>query len=56
MVSGQTWNYYGNDTTAPAFYDFPDDDVEHLTCDVCDRAFPTLKQLAAHQRKKRHYG
>ncbi|CAL8141251.1 unnamed protein product [Orchesella dallaii] len=33
-----------------------DDDVEHLTCDVCDRAFPTLKQLADHQRKKRHYG
>ncbi|OXA55400.1 hypothetical protein Fcan01_09736 [Folsomia candida] len=35
--------------------DFDDED-EGLTCDVCDRAFPTSRKLADHQQKKRHFG
>ncbi|XP_063866947.1 uncharacterized protein LOC135104014 [Scylla paramamosain] len=33
-----------------------DDDDEALTCNVCDRAFPTSRLLASHQTRKRHYG
>ena len=29
---------------------------EALTCNVCDRAFPTSRLLASHQTRKRHYG
>ncbi|KAG8234884.1 hypothetical protein J437_LFUL014783 [Ladona fulva] len=29
---------------------------ESLTCNVCDRYFPTARQLAQHQQKKRHFG
>ncbi|XP_050706167.1 uncharacterized protein LOC127007312 [Eriocheir sinensis] len=33
-----------------------EDDDEALTCNVCDRAFPTPRLLASHQTRKRHYG
>ncbi|XP_063590340.1 uncharacterized protein LOC134767223 isoform X2 [Penaeus indicus] len=36
--------------------DDDDDDDEALTCNVCDRAFPTSRLLASHQTRKRHYG
>ncbi|XP_077285377.1 uncharacterized protein LOC143910671 [Arctopsyche grandis] len=29
---------------------------EALTCNVCDRSFPTQRQLESHQQKKRHFG
>ncbi|XP_045496181.1 uncharacterized protein LOC123694730 [Colias croceus] len=29
---------------------------EALTCNVCDRSFPTRRQLSDHQQKKRHFG
>lgn len=29
---------------------------EALTCNVCDRSFPTRRQLGDHQQKKRHFG
>lgn len=29
---------------------------ESLTCNVCDRAFYSHRQLASHQQKKRHFG
>ncbi|XP_069949568.1 GATA zinc finger domain-containing protein 17-like [Cherax quadricarinatus] len=36
--------------------DSDDDDDEILTCNVCDRVFPTPSLLASHQTRKRHYG
>ncbi|XP_076043537.1 uncharacterized protein LOC143026659 isoform X3 [Oratosquilla oratoria] len=33
-----------------------DDDDDALTCNVCDRSFPTTRDLATHQTRKRHYG
>uniref|UniRef100_A0A1B6M1J2 C2H2-type domain-containing protein n=1 Tax=Graphocephala atropunctata TaxID=36148 RepID=A0A1B6M1J2_9HEMI len=38
--------------------DFSDDSDadEALTCNVCDRSFSTLRLLAQHQQKKRHFG
>lgn len=39
------------------FTDDDDDDGEEvLTCEVCDRAFPTIKKLSDHQEKKKHFG
>ncbi|CAG9122721.1 unnamed protein product [Plutella xylostella] len=29
---------------------------EALTCNVCDRSFPSRRDLADHQQKKRHFG
>ncbi|CAB3227484.1 unnamed protein product [Arctia plantaginis] len=29
---------------------------EALTCNVCDRSFPTRRLLGDHQQKKRHFG
>ncbi|XP_048477551.1 uncharacterized protein LOC105387477 [Plutella xylostella] len=38
--------------------DFSDDSdyEEALTCNVCDRSFPSRRDLADHQQKKRHFG
>nr|XP_053657556.1 uncharacterized protein LOC128706629 [Cherax quadricarinatus] len=36
--------------------DDDDEDNEALTCNVCDRVFPTPTLLASHQTRKRHYG
>ncbi|CAL4142414.1 unnamed protein product, partial [Meganyctiphanes norvegica] len=33
-----------------------EENVEALTCNVCDRFFPTSQYLQQHQLKKRHYG
>ncbi|CAL4109856.1 unnamed protein product, partial [Meganyctiphanes norvegica] len=30
--------------------------IEALTCNVCDRFFPTSQYLQQHQLRKRHYG
>ncbi|CAF4899586.1 unnamed protein product [Pieris macdunnoughi] len=29
---------------------------EALTCNVCDRSFPSRRLLSDHQQKKRHFG
>ena len=41
--------------TVPSFL-FSCTDDEELTCNVCDRAFSTPRQLQYHQHKKRHWG
>ncbi|XP_028044286.1 uncharacterized protein LOC114253557 [Bombyx mandarina] len=49
---------YNNNVKRRANYDFSDDSDydEALTCNVCDRSFPTRRQLSDHQQKKRHFG
>ncbi|XP_021188714.3 uncharacterized protein LOC110375067 [Helicoverpa armigera] len=49
---------YNNNVRRHAHDDFSDDTDydEALTCNVCDRSFPTRRQLGDHQQKKRHFG
>ncbi|XP_041988922.1 polyribonucleotide nucleotidyltransferase [Aricia agestis] len=49
---------YNNNIHRHSHDDFSDDTDydEALTCNVCDRAFSTRRQLSDHQQKKRHFG
>ncbi|KAH7944362.1 hypothetical protein HPB52_018677 [Rhipicephalus sanguineus] len=33
-----------------------EDDDECLTCNVCERSFPSARRLSRHQQRKRHFG
>ncbi|XP_037523156.1 zinc finger Ran-binding domain-containing protein 2 [Rhipicephalus sanguineus] len=38
-------------------YDYEEeDDDECLTCNVCERSFPSARRLSRHQQRKRHFG
>ncbi|KAB7499564.1 hypothetical protein Anas_02775 [Armadillidium nasatum] len=46
---------YSTCTSEPDIDDSDADD-EDLTCNVCDRSYPTMQQLVSHQMRRRHYG
>ncbi|KAH7944268.1 hypothetical protein HPB52_017838 [Rhipicephalus sanguineus] len=33
-----------------------EDEDECLTCNVCERSFPSARRLSQHQQRKRHFG